>query len=358
MYLTVKEAHIALDIRFKQLNTNRQTTIPYQIKDLAINRAVRKFIEQRTNKKTNPKREGFEDTQKRYDDIRELLKDEILDSFIHPNYPNLVYSVLPKDYFKLISDRSSIYWDCNTLNNTSSSSVTKYSVLQFLDDNTSGAATSYYSNFNLNINGVLYSIPELSMIEKMNSADAKFTLIHTIIDSVNNRGQFNIYWERYDDKYYYNSFIVTSGTTVLTSAQITYLKKDNTTFTGAVVVASDITRYKVDVPETTVIRPNELTTTDIFWDMINNYYYTKNRQNKPISFLEQNRLITHHNPDFIVAKTHIQYIKTPTLVNLKLNQSCELSKMEEIIELAAIELYAISGDPNYKTMINENLTAE
>ncbi len=358
MYLTVKESHIALDIRFKQLNTNRQVTIPYQQKDLAINRAVRKFIEQRTNAKTNPKREGFEDTQKRYDDIRELLKDETLDVFQHPNYTNLVYSVLPKDYFKLTNDRSSVYWNCHTPISNTSTVTTKYSVVPFLDDLTTGAATSYYLNFDIKLNTLSYPIPELSMIEKLYSADSKFTLIHTLLDSINNKGEFNIYWERYDDKYYYNSFIITSGTTVLTSVQILYLKKDNTQYTGSVIAASDINRTKITALSATTIRPNELVTTNSFWNIINNHYYTKNRQNKPLSFIEQNRIIVHHNPDFIVDKLHIEYIKTPTLVNLKLNQSCELSKMEEIIELAAIELYAISGDPNYKAMINENLTTE
>lgn len=360
MYLTVKECHIAIDVRFKQLNTQRKLNIPSEIKDLALNRSILKFVEQRTNKKTNPKKEGFEDTQKRYDDIRELKREAILPTFVSSDYPTkLVYSVLPSDYLKLINDRTERQWTCDTLSYTSPSTLYRYVIIPFPTDVTTGATASYYSNFVFTVNGVATTLP--SPLPTMYSADAKFELVHIVLDTINNSGTaYEAYWERYDNLYNYNCFIIVTKGTIVASGRLQYTKKDGTPYDSTNIPYTTLARGLVTlaVGATTDIKPNELVDNEFFWDMINSYYDTKNRQAKPLSYLYQNRIYVHHNLDFIPNKIHIQYIKQPILVNLLLNQSCELSKMEEIVELAVQEIYAISGDPNYKTMLVEAQVTE
>lgn len=357
MYLTVKETHIAIDLRFKQLNSERKITIPSEVKDLCINRAILKFVEHKTKKKSNIKGIGFENDQKRYDDVRELKREVVLPTYQSSQYPDeLVYSVLPADYHKLVNDRTERYWTCNDLVYEATSTDYRYVVLPFPTDITTGAlVSSYYTAFAITINGAGVTLP--SPLPLLYSPDAKFQLVHIVLDAINNNDptqKYYIYWERYDNLYHYNSFIIVERETIPNAATITYLQKDNIGYLYNAVF-SEISRdlISIDPSLETLVVPNELVGNEKFWDMIRSYYYTKNRNEKPLSYIYRNRLYVHHTNDFIPTNIHIQYIKQPNLVNLLLNQSCELSRMEEIVELAVQEIYAISGDPNYKAMLAE-----
>ena len=83
MYNTVKELHIALDQRLQQLNSNRKLVLYPEQKDARLNEAVLQFINNVVSDKTNIKKEGFEDTQKRYDDIEELIRTATLPIYVN-----------------------------------------------------------------------------------------------------------------------------------------------------------------------------------------------------------------------------------------------------------------------------------
>ena len=83
--------------------------------DIILNIAIERFINQRAYG-NNPRREGLEETQKRFDDLLTLIETTTITTFgtsplLKPNE----YSVtLPLDYWHAINEEASInYTDCN-----------------------------------------------------------------------------------------------------------------------------------------------------------------------------------------------------------------------------------------------------
>ena len=76
--MTIDQMHIDFKLEYdKTSNLENPAFEPEEI-DLWINKAIRKFVKTRYSG-INVKRESFEQTQKRIDDLRSLIKQETLD---------------------------------------------------------------------------------------------------------------------------------------------------------------------------------------------------------------------------------------------------------------------------------------
>lgn len=113
--------HIRFRTLFNRINANKNKSFLPQEIDILLNDQMSKFIEIRTTRKSNAKTEGFEDTQKRLDDIRVVLKEGTtlpnasvmgkeqlqLTSFLKGKAV-----VLPANYRKLVDDSSNTFTMC------------------------------------------------------------------------------------------------------------------------------------------------------------------------------------------------------------------------------------------------------
>lgn len=106
--------HIDFRVKFNKVNSNKNKSFLTQEIDLFLNDQMDRFVELRTSPKGNYKNEGYEDVQKRLDDVRTVIKEGTtniseqsgktpltLNSFTRGKY-----IVLPADYLKLVSDWS------------------------------------------------------------------------------------------------------------------------------------------------------------------------------------------------------------------------------------------------------------
>lgn len=111
--------HIEFRSKFNKINSNKNKAFLPQEIDLLLNDQMDKFVESRTTRKSNAKQEGFEDTQKRLDDIRTIIKEGSTTANV-PNNVLLVFTpfpkgkavILPADYNKLVSDSSTTENTC------------------------------------------------------------------------------------------------------------------------------------------------------------------------------------------------------------------------------------------------------
>lgn len=88
--------------------------------DSLLNNAQEEFIEQRAYR-TNPKRTGLEEDQKRRDDLRNIVKNFTSSVFVtnSNNKPNGIFVVLPSDYRHAIQEEANIsFKDCNNVSQT------------------------------------------------------------------------------------------------------------------------------------------------------------------------------------------------------------------------------------------------
>lgn len=115
--MTIQEFHIAFKLGLDKLDSqNYPDILPEEI-DFLLNNAQDRFVKQRYGR-NNPKREGFEETQKRTEDLKTLIKS----AHITPN----VYSIdnisnsarfytLPIDHRYIVQEQVDVtYLDCNS----------------------------------------------------------------------------------------------------------------------------------------------------------------------------------------------------------------------------------------------------
>ena len=75
--MTSVEMHIEFRVKFNQVNANKNKAFLPQEIDLFLNDQMDKFVELRTDREGNYKNEGFEESQRRLDEIRTVIKENI-----------------------------------------------------------------------------------------------------------------------------------------------------------------------------------------------------------------------------------------------------------------------------------------
>lgn len=124
--------HIEFRARFNRINSNKNRGFFKEEIDLFLNDSYDEFVETRSTRKSNHKAEGFEDTQKRIDDIRTVVKEGttsedrlliddsliLLDSGVLSVFNRGKYVNLPMDgdykYLKLVNDACDTSTNCAT----------------------------------------------------------------------------------------------------------------------------------------------------------------------------------------------------------------------------------------------------
>lgn len=344
MYNTVKEMHIALDLGLQHIDSNRKQSIDGFYKDMALNYAVLQFVELRTSDKSNRKREGAEETIKRYDDIRELKK-HYFSNIILDNDEHFV--ILPSNYYKFGSAQVDIKYSKFNLPITNINSQIKYKTIPFLDDNSTGAT---YTNFKLTrASNVIFDINSYVNFPILYNRDSKFMIINMIIDTLLNKG-IEVYWENYNNNYYPESFIVVDNST------------DNYTLKyGNVISVSTINNYNYDSYGNVLANkqsPVELVSSADIYEIPNNYYQNTNRHIKPYGYIEGTRLYVKGGIDFVPLGVTISYYKKPRLINHITNQMCDITVNREIVDMAIQRLKAIIKDEGYQALAVENQIIE
>jgi len=129
--MTSVEMHIDFRVKFNKLNSNKNKRFMPEAIDLIINDQMDKFVETHSARSGNIPGEGFEDVQRRLDDIRTVIKeattniaksltDDILllelKSFSRGKYIELPTAGDVK-YRKLVADYSTTTTVCDTYEN-------------------------------------------------------------------------------------------------------------------------------------------------------------------------------------------------------------------------------------------------
>ena len=111
-----------------------------------INRAIEKFTKTRYDG-YNPKREGFEQTQKRIDDLRTLVKEVTISTTTGSTKPNGVIATLPNDYMFMVGEEVDVtYTDNHSVVITQRDAVTETNVNSYAREikNTLGEYNLHY----------------------------------------------------------------------------------------------------------------------------------------------------------------------------------------------------------------------
>jgi hypothetical protein len=461
--MLVKEMHIGIDLLLKYENSNRTKGLLPEEKDNALYKATLQFINSRISSKSNPKAEGFEDTQKRIEDLEELKRTVLLQTYIDSIEPKGEYVVQPIDYYSLIKSRSKLKYNCvgfdidgkvqGTKEIISTATVNEYVCIVPWITDTNNINTPYYEQFKISetedfpttavnvttntitasngmysrgqavyftssntipvplvaytvyyvsagtasiftlaptyadamagtntvdittqgvgthtIYSIIFDISNMNgtgtpviplVLGSLNQEESRFILITELLYYINMRTynmSIKVYWERYRDTYYPNSFIFVSDKSYL---RITFnFKYDPTTWINE-VIAPTIKTYTYLNFTGTVIKPNRIVSTEVVHDL-NDHIFGKTVWISPLTTENHGLLKVFYDDYFLVDKIYMDYIKNPNPICLALGQNCEINPKfhQEIVNIAVQNLKAIINDPNYKEVINENRIME
>jgi len=353
MYSTVTEIHNAIDIGTQLVNSNRKRTFQPPELDVLFNRNLLRFIDNRSTSKTNIKQEGFDDSVKRIIDLEELkVNTGYVNTIIYDT--NTSYIVLPNNFKLPYGGKSKVHYDCLVKDVATKTISINKTNLVFSDDNI-GVSGIYYKNFKItttDINNnqvVLFDINNYLNLEPLYSPDTKFMIINMIMNIVNPNLTF--YWEKYNDTFFPNTFIVVDFTNTYKSVQITYDNNVNITaqFTNTLNDVYDIT--------SNITSSSELVASDKYNNLVDNFYYNKNRQYKPLTKIENGRLYIRHD-GFYPITFNLEYIATPIFINSFTGQMTNLrNNIQEIIDMTIEDIFAILNG-TYQGIINRNTKIE
>tara|TARA_R100000655_G_scaffold2992_6_gene11249 strand:- start:9940 stop:11016 length:1077 start_codon:yes stop_codon:yes gene_type:complete len=351
--MLVQEMHVQFDSRLQRMNSNAFDIFYPAEKDILLNYAQNKFIRVTLPPNENNKKvEGSQKATKRYDDLQTLVTKKSQKMYILED--NVLFSVLPYDFFDFITANTSLKENCNGVTTTSSTANLYIAYLPFVDD---VATTSLYSDFKWTLtynDGSSLILAQLSDYPKfptLSANDEKF-LISNFAIYENNRKSNNVkvYWEKYGDIYKPNNFIFVSSADNLNKIVMNV----KGALSAETSFASLNYSYYSTITGTLAKKETRLVPTQFVQSFIANPFQSTG-SDSPITELTDNRILLHHNSKFATDHIEIVYYRKPKLINYYLDVSCELheARHDKIIDIAVEAASAFIGNPReVKTLTN------
>jgi hypothetical protein len=378
--------HISLRQTVDRINSQRADQLLDQEIDLELNRAMQRFINQRYGK-NNVYQEGFEESQKRIDELRTLLTEyESGVTFKEVLRPGRIFVdqfQLPENYMYLVNQRSKVFInDCQPIQyNLIARSDLYYFTFTFdqllvngneFVDSIRMQHTEFGTNPTTNYPTVWSPSSDLLALGYTSSSYPQFIdeLIADII--ANPEPGFEIYWESYGPLNEPSNFIV-----IVDIDTHDWFIHDASLGTPTPLVSIDNNDQINSVPpqfedqsNNLVREPRDSTYTE---DMVLNKFsqqddifrllddpFNSTTHTSPLTTIRGNFIDIYSNAIFITSSAKITYLRNPQPINLSLGIDCELPDHthEEIIAMAASSILEESADPRYKTQVAEAINRE
>ena len=375
--------HISLRQTVDRINSQRADQLLSEEIDLELNRAMQRFINQRYGK-NNVYQEGFEESQKRIDELRTLLVEYesgvTFKEILKPDSIFVDQFQLPANYMYLVNQRSKIFVDnCKTIfYNLIANQDINYFTFTFDDFMVNGS--EFVDSIGMEDGTVTPAIIPVwsASIDLQTSGytpGAYPQYINEVRADLLNNPQpgFEIYWESYGPLSIPNNFIVIvdmdgSGGVFnwdASNGPVTPLVSIDTLNNPVTSVpprfedrSNNLVREPRDnFTEDTVL--NKFSQQDDIFRLLDDPF-NSTTHTSPLTTIRGNFIDIYTNAIFITSSAKITYLRKPQPINLSLGYNCELPDHthEEIIAMAASSILEESSDPRYKTQIGEAINRE
>jgi hypothetical protein len=355
--MIIQDMHIAIDLELNKINSNLYDVILPQEKDYFLNRAQERFIKQRYGAKSNSKGEGFEMSQKRIDDLQNLLVPNYYDkAYRLPqsdfDYNTKVRFFLPNDYMFLTSQRSKVALnECGTIVPKDNNETRQYYILDLSQINDPELGFSSFM--------IKRASDDLIYISNLNYALEDRTLftekVIKLWNELPNNPGYDIYLDRYRD-------VVSQGNLIFVAREnptALYWEYNETT-TSMTLTSKTYTYYTATCSEDKVV-PNVFAQQDDIYKMLTDPFNTTQMWG-PLTIINNQFIDVFINREnFVVKEVSISYIRKPKLISLELNQSCELAEethAEIVRDAVNLMLENFEADKRLSTSLQVEATNE
>lgn len=374
--MNVLEMHIAWKQGMDKVHSERDDQFLPQEIDIELNRAMQRFIDQRYGK-NNIYQEGFEQSQKRIDELRSLLveyegpvvfKEEVLMGNIFADSFQL-----PNDYMYLVNQRSKIYVDnCKDID---------FSYEQI--------PPQYYFTFSLQnffvdengpqfLKGIRMETPSQQTVtvwepsqqlldsgyQPTQYPENTTALVNDIL--ANSQPGFQVFWQSYNQLDFPGQFIVVVDDTFpFVQAQTTQLvaydqslSTVNSTPLRELNMSGQARRVPVGDVQTKHVL-NRFSQQDDVYRLLKDPFNTT-FEKEPLTTIRDSFIDVYTNSIFIIDTIKITYIRKPLPISISLGYDCELPEHthQTIVDMAVASGLERTSDPRYKTQAAELLNRE
>ena len=373
--------HIAVQQGVDKINSLQADSLLSEEIDLELNKSVFRFINSKYGK-NNIYRKGFEESQKRIDDLRTLVREyEAVTAFKEQLQKNIFVDTftLPTDYMYLVNQVSRVY--INNCKPIEYSLVNLPSVSYFVVDLNNFMVTADRNGDNSAF------IESMQMVKGDQSAvvwaasgnlksfgwspssyPANIEAIKQ--DILNNPGiGFTIYWEEFETLYEPGSFIVVvdtvthewfewdaSGGNAVSKLEGSPYTGDDisraipTPLNGKILDASYSEKREPISYSDLLTRGNRFSQQDDIFTLLNDPFNTT-KHTSPLTTMRGRSIDVYTNDIFIIDAVKITYIRKPKEISLSLGVNCELPEHthQEIVAMTVASILEAISDPRYQS---------
>jgi hypothetical protein len=365
--MTIQEMHIAVNLGVQKIASFQVDNLLPQEIDYELNRAMDRFIKQRYAPMGNKYGSGFEQSQKRIDDLRNLVVDSKLESFyLGDTVGNggeyfIDRAILPKDYLFYISSYLQIGHKCGKVLIPGIDVIYLTRTRYYISIPLSPPSPGYVlTRIEVNNTGatIISSNTELTFDELMNQNN--YNSNYYPVDSVEE-------YQFYPTDSFHQTPSVNGNQLVLgninvipelkvtwalgeTNAYLYYNQSNPSIVTDRILLDPGIQTSKVSL--------SYVQHDDIFDVLVDPFNTTK--RSGPKFTIQENFIDTYTDNTFISNFVYLKYIRRPSRINIIAGVGCELAEHthQEIVEIAVKSILGNIEDPRYNTQSREVLESE
>lgn len=361
--------HTEIQAEMNKMNSFLFDTFSRQEVDIAINRSILRFLNQKYSSKSNLMKRGFEMSQKRIDDLRSLVVSNYIGKATipvstDPDVNEKVNFEFPGNYYHAVASRFRIaHNQCGSISPQEGITQYNYFILDmssFVNPKVNTIEINSPSqgiSVTLPAGGINYSFPEdTSLIASI--------LMQKLVKAFANNPLVEFFWESYKNIYSPNSIIIlvkqntTSYTFTYSYTDTLNVSYNNISLTKVLLTLSNYTNA------TTITTSGKLTQEDDIYAMQADPF-NKTSAEFPLYFSSENHFNIYYqktgNFNFVVTDVILSYIRKPNVVSYYLEQDCDLpdATHQEIVSMSANYLLEVTqaGD-RFKTQTEMVLTNE
>ena len=361
MYETIKELHIEIEQRIQQITSNRYGSMPPQFYDMMLNRTAIKYIQSKSNRKTNYKGEGLEDSMKRVEDFQSLKRETIwLPVIKDVEDVGRGFITIPSNCLKFITSTSKLNYDKTKTPTTESKPETSYrdfknlyyciiSLDAFERSEVWWLINDYFNDgidTEFDVTNCNRPSSDLGVEYPKYMVDWLYHFLNEGCDDVKKLGNYNVYYEHFLDRYYKDCIIITSDVLFGFSRENPQGGSGHDSWIH--IPTYNLTNMTFKSYDSNYIySENDLIASENIRATLNNPYSKKNRHLNPITELINDRLYVYQGEDFCVSEMKITYLKKPRLFSSDLNQMSDILVTPEFIDMVVSDILLILKDNTF-----------
>ena len=358
--MTIQEMHIAFNLGLQKIASFQVDNLLPQEIDHELNNAMERFIKQRYSTMGNKYRDGFEQSQKRIDDLRNL----IVDHRVQTDYQGVATTgftidraKLPNDYMFLVSVMSEMFYTCPTYSPVINESNSYYFSVDITPP--SEDIVQFVGMYELDANeDISTAIIEEDLYSSASLLDSS-VYNNNYYPNQSQHETGNVQTFHITPTIHGNSLIVYSTASIANGVGIKWSDGTITTTLGTSTLVARKFRVENDSNDPTKREACSYAQHDDLMTLLSDPFNTT-KHSGPLYTIQENFVDIYADNTFFSKFVELKYIRRPKRMNKDLSIGCELPEHthQEIVEMGIKSILEAISDPRYNTQSREVLESE